>query len=95
MGLAAHADRAAYPAWWRELNAQGFAAMKQEAVELARRQERRNARPTGTAQYLGVSLATLWRWHAERPDFPRSRKIGPRATVWDLNEIDAWLAEQQ
>ncbi|MBN8759495.1 MULTISPECIES: helix-turn-helix transcriptional regulator [Pseudomonadota] len=71
-------------------------ALKQAvAEELARRQERRNARPTGTAQYLGVSLATLWRWHAERPDFPRARKIGPRATVWDLNEIDAWLNAQE
>jgi predicted DNA-binding transcriptional regulator AlpA len=63
--------------------------------EHQRQQERRNARPTGTAQYLGISLASLWRWHADRPDFPRARKIGPRATVWDLNEIDAWLDAQQ
>lgn len=71
-------------------------ALKQAvADELARRKERRYARPTGTAQYLGVSLATIWRWNAERDDFPRPRKLGPRATVWDLNEIDAWLDAQQ
>ena len=71
-------------------------ALKQAvAEEFTCRQERRNARPASTAQYLGISLSSLWRWHAVRPDFPRARKIGPRVTVWDLNAIDAWLAEQQ
>lgn len=56
---------------------------------------RRNARPTFAAQYLGIAVSTLWRWTAERHDFPKPRKIGPRATVWDLNEIDAWLDAQQ
>lgn len=64
------------------------------AEELSRRKEKRNARPTPTAQYIGISLATLWRWHSERSDFPRARKIGPRCTVWDLNEIDDWLSAQ-
>ncbi|WP_083582162.1 helix-turn-helix transcriptional regulator [Halomonas aestuarii] len=64
-------------------------------AELARRQERRQARPRQVAKYLEVSIATVWRWAAERPDFPRSRKIGPRVTVWDLNEIDAWVDAQQ
>lgn len=71
-------------------------ALKQAvAKELARRQDRRNARPTATARYLGVSLATLWRWAKERADFPKPRKHGPRVTCWDLNEIDAWLDAQQ
>lgn len=69
--------------------------MKQQPVVAAPALQRRYARPTGTAQYLGVSLATIWRWNAERDDFPRPRKLGPRATVWDLNEIDAWLDAQQ
>ena len=71
-------------------------ALKQAvAEEFACRQERRNARPASTAKYLGISTASLWRWHATRLDFPRARKIGPRVTVWDLNAIDTWLAEQQ
>ena len=71
-------------------------ALKQAVSdEIARHKGRRYARPTGTAQYLGVSLATVWRWSSSRGDFPRPRKIGPRATVWDLNEIDAWLDAQQ
>ena len=52
-------------------------------------------RPKAAAEFLGIGVSTLWRWHAERPDFPRARKIGPRATVWDLNEIDAWLNAQE
>lgn len=66
-------------------------------AELAHRQyksTRRHARPARTAQYMGISLATLWRWSASRENFPKPRKIGPRATVWDLNEIDAWLDAQ-
>ncbi|MBW8374220.1 AlpA family phage regulatory protein [Stenotrophomonas sp.] len=58
-------------------------------------QERRQARPRQVAEYLGVSIATVWRWASERHDFPRSRKIGPRVTVWDLNEIDQWVDAQQ
>lgn len=64
-------------------------------AELARRQERRKARPRVLAEYLEVSIATIWRWASERPDFPRPQKIGPRVTVWDLDEIDAWVAAQQ
>ena len=71
-------------------------ALKQAvAEELARRQDRRYARPTEAARYLGISLATLWRWVKERPGFPAPRKHGPRCTCWDLNEVDAWLDAQQ
>ena len=27
-------------------------------------------------------------------DFPAPIKIGPRASVWDSEEVDAWMAEQ-
>jgi len=71
-------------------------ALKQAvAEELARHQNRCYSRPTATARYLGISLATLWRWAKERPDFPKPRKHGPRCTVWDLTELDAWLDAQQ
>lgn len=55
----------------------------------------KSLRPTQAAEFLGISLATLWRWLAERPDFPRSRKIGPRTTVFDLAELSQWRDAQQ
>lgn len=56
---------------------------------------KKSLRPTQAAEYLGISLATLWRWLGERPDFPRSRKIGPRTTVWDMAELEQWRNAQQ
>lgn len=55
----------------------------------------KSLRPTQAAEFLGVSLATLWRWLSERDDFPRSRKIGPRTTVWDMAELENWRDAQQ
>ncbi|MCK9505929.1 MAG: AlpA family phage regulatory protein [Porticoccaceae bacterium] len=73
-----------------------LSALKQAvADELARRQQPRYSRPNATAQYLGVSLATCWRWAKERPGFPQPKKLGPRTTAWDLNDIDAFLAAEQ
>jgi predicted DNA-binding transcriptional regulator AlpA len=51
-------------------------------------------RPAQAAIALGVSPATLWRWLKERPDFPRPRKLGPRATVWIAAELEEWLVNQ-
>lgn len=39
----------------------------------------------------GVSRRTIYRWEAAG-DFPRSRKLGPRHTVWLRTEVEAWLA---
>ena len=51
-------------------------------------------RPRAAATYLGVSLATLWRWHAGRDNFPQARKLGPGVTTFDLAELRAWLDAQ-
>lgn len=40
-----------------------------------------------------VSPATWWRWVAEGKA-PKSFKLGPNTTVWDLDEVDEWLAQQ-
>jgi prophage regulatory protein len=40
-----------------------------------------------------VSPATWWRWCAEGRA-PAPFKIGPNTTVWDLDEVAAFLAQQ-
>jgi len=47
-------------------------------------------RPKKTAEYLGISLATLWRWAAQRKDFPKARKLSTRCTIFDVAEVKAW-----
>ena len=49
-----------------------------------------SARPAQAAQLYGVHISTIWRWVAERHDFPRPRKIGPRTTVFDTAELIAF-----
>lgn len=51
-------------------------------------------RPKKAAEYLGIGIATLWRWASERNDFPKSRKLSARCTVFDLNELIAWRDAQ-
>ncbi|XTI73328.1 helix-turn-helix transcriptional regulator [Acidithiobacillus sp. AC3] len=56
---------------------------------------RRYARPDQVAKYLGVHVSTIYRWSQECADFPKRRKIGPSASAYDLNEIDAWVDSLQ
>lgn len=51
-------------------------------------------RPKQAAEYVGISIATIWRWAKVRPDFPRPRKIGPNATVWMRDDLDSFLAQR-
>ena len=41
---------------------------------------------------LPVSPATLWRWVAQGR-FPAPFKLGPNVTVWDLDQVEAHLAQ--
>ena len=65
----------------------------------ARRAARRVIRINGLAStrnkpgLLPVSPATVWRWSAEGK-FPSPFKIGANTTVWDLDEVEAHLAQQ-
>lgn len=38
----------------------------------------------------GVSRVSIWRWHRERPEFPRVIKLTPGCARWRLSEIEAW-----
>lgn len=40
-----------------------------------------------------VSPATWWRWVADGKA-PKPFKLGPNTTVWDLDQVEAFLAQQ-
>jgi prophage regulatory protein len=42
---------------------------------------------------LPVSPATIWRW-VKAGKFPPPFKLGANVTCWDLDEIDAYLAQR-
>ncbi len=42
---------------------------------------------------LPVSPATWWRWVAEGKA-PAPFKLGPNTTVWDLDELEQFIAER-
>ena len=42
---------------------------------------------------LPVSAATLWRWVKEGK-FPKPFKLGVNVTVWDLDQIEAFVAQR-
>jgi len=53
-------------------------------------------RPPQTCAFLGgISNTTLWRWIRDRPDFPRPTKLGPKVTVFRLDELIAWRDKQR
>lgn len=54
----------------------------------------KSLRPKQAAGFLGVGLATFWRWAKERPDFPKLRRLSARATVVDADELKAWRDAQ-
>ncbi|WP_394153370.1 helix-turn-helix transcriptional regulator [Loktanella salsilacus] len=46
------------------------------------------------AERYGVSRNTVWRWHRERPDFPRAVRLSQNCTRWRLSDIAAWEASK-
>lgn len=55
----------------------------------------RSVRPPQARALLGnIGNTTLWRWVKERPDFPRPLKLGPRVTVFKLDDLLAWRDKQ-
>lgn len=44
---------------------------------------------------LPVSPATIWRWARDQNvNFPQPFKLGSSVTVWDLAEVDAFIAHR-
>ena len=42
-----------------------------------------------------VSPATIWRWTRENPHFPKPFKLGASTTVWDADQVEAFIAAQR
>jgi predicted DNA-binding transcriptional regulator AlpA len=51
-------------------------------------------RPRVAAKKLGIGLSSLWRKVKIEPDFPRPYHLGARTTCFDLNELDAYIANK-
>ena len=48
-------------------------------------------RPAQAAAHLGISKATLYRWAAEMPDFPKPLHLGKRSSGWRLADLESWI----
>jgi predicted DNA-binding transcriptional regulator AlpA len=46
------------------------------------------------AIYLGVAKSTVWSW-CKAGKFPLPFKLSAKATVWDKDEIDKFLATKR
>ncbi|GHB24491.1 hypothetical protein GCM10007094_10670 [Pseudovibrio japonicus] len=40
----------------------------------------------------GVARPTIWRWHRQKPNFPKCIKLTEGCSRWRLSEIEAWEA---
>lgn len=49
---------------------------------------------TDLAERFSVSRLTIWRWHREKPEFPRVVKLSPGCSRWRLSDIENWEAAQ-
>ena len=54
----------------------------------------RNLRAPAAADYLGLSDSTLAKMRL-RGDGPTYSKAGPRIVVYDVADLDAWLASRR
>ena len=68
----------------REYNALREASGRAEAPQ-------RKMRPRDAALYLGTTESTLAKWRL-RGDGPLYSKCGPRLIIYDVADMDAWLA---
>lgn len=51
-------------------------------------------RPKQAAEFLGIGVATYWRWSKERSDFPKMIRLSARCTIVDGAELLAWRDAQ-
>lgn len=56
--------------------------------------KQRVQRAAALAKTLSVSESTIWRWTIEGK-FPKPIKLGEKTTVWDLDEVDAFIEKQR
>ena len=49
--------------------------------------------PKETAQYLGISISTLWRF-MKRNDFPKPKRLTERTIRFLKSDLDAYLQDK-
>ena len=49
--------------------------------------------PKETAQYLGISIATLWRF-TKREDFPKPKRLTERTIRFLKSDLDTYLQDR-
>lgn len=42
------------------------------------------------AKQFGVSRATIWRWAAKDPSFPKPVKLSPGCSRWKIEDVQKW-----
>lgn len=47
------------------------------------------------AQRLAVSRASVWRYAAQNPQFPKPLKLSPGCARWRADEVEAWLTDRE
>ena len=62
-----------------------------QATKEPSRKIRKAVRLPGVRQMTGDSASTTWRRVREDASFPRPFKLSPGTTVWDADEVQAWL----
>lgn len=72
----------------------GIRAMNTNISGVAVKQETEWIRAEKVKEILKVSDTTLWRL-AQRPDFPKARKISERIRLWSKDEIHDWLEHRE
>ena len=56
--------------------------------------KQRVLRAAALAKTLSVSESTIWRWTTEGK-FPKPIRLGTKTTVWDLDEVEDFIAKQR
>lgn len=46
------------------------------------------------AKRYSIARPTVWRWHRERPSFPRVVRLTPGCARWRLSDLEAWEIAQ-
>ena len=65
-----------------------------EAVFFRPKSMKKSFRPKQAAEFLGIGVATFWRWAKERHDFPKMIRLSARCTVIDGDQLVAWRDAQ-
>ena len=59
--------------------------MKSEQTKLLRVKQ--------VSELTGIAVSTIWKY-VKLQQFPQPFKLSMRCTVWDSNEVDAWIQKQ-